>query len=1378
MTGFSSKDDQVASGFTSQTETGFTAQKPTETLPDQPDLSDVQTLKGTPVASGMPTSPAELGSPDPGAGVAAMIEAPVLMASGLPNFIVGTFAKTGNGIINTLNGTDKPWQTAVKQTDEFLKPYTYESRTKQGGAAAKGLTYGMVAITAPYLLPFLGVSEGLSTDMAKKVLTDEQIARLQIANDVLMLGAPGAKAKFDKIKSAYRTAEEFIHEPAFLKLKAEKAKSSSGGVEEHAKADPAHLDELAKSGELGNRSDYKEGDFSGFKGHTAEELEKNDVLRGKYKQSDHFYRGQHEEPTIDKDGNLIISGKRDTLYERNGLLQPGETGVSVTDIPESASGYGEAQAERNGKKEYFLIKFSKDVENKIINEEAESKLVGDVKIPKGKFTIEKRQVDIQKRPAEHVESVAQKADTELPAPREVGPAKPYKKAGFFRRVADSLNIDPMPRTSRVSEPVADEMSQVAGAPGQGNRITQWLVSKVFPNDAEHYPKYLFEKADEKLSARERDLKNQANRRNSFGDLLIKDRIVGIWKTAQERAATAGKTIQELSERLSILQDEYRKQSRGHLAQSASSILPEMEAKIKELTETVEKARADHRYYTEKATNVEAVHPVQEYQQFVARNMISFSKELESWKQHVNPYLDNLLKESKGISEEGQLDTDNTGYLTGARINLVHADVMSPEWENGHVVKNKADMSAKEKPAKDTGKSVTKDPWDREAKGTGSYTTSLYGMLRPVVSKRWQSFTKLRFYDALEKSQLGRLVGPEERVPHEINGRPMVNLGTVEVPVTNAEGKTKTTMKHLFVGEDIAPEVKQLFLDDASTGELPGARLLTDLQLGQIATDAVTHGMNQFSLGNKFFTNEFSRITSKLPLVSPAEASTRFMKTTMKVLKNDPEMIERVKEMGEKGLLRDGYHSSWLAEKVAKLTGRPVLAEAGPFAVGQTLLKMDTAMRITLDDHYSMMVKEGLLKNSETNRRNFILQVGNYNARMMQPWMAQLRKSAISPFIVAGSTFTRNAIRFGTGNPGAETTGFGASMQLRAEHLVKPIIFGTTIPAMWNLYKVGHWQGRPGTPPGHLDMGGEPDENGKFETFNMMVGTPYDRFMRLTGGQAAWEGVNSGKTPYQIAGQAALDSARALKHIAWGPGAEGLFVAATGHDTDFEGRSHLRNRETPAGKLAERARAALEVTSPQAYAAISGENMGTTADESGGPVEKRLTNIGKLVAKAPKTALGVRESHTARTAAEQEMIDRSIHLDQEPDADTKEAKLVLKKGIHLSKTDEAGAIDYLKQKIEKGTITQAQAERAWKDRELPNLIKDFKRFGVQQTATEKGSYAALHIYKMMNEQEKAQVTEILHEKIERAWKKADATKQRELLRVWNSILPEVFRGEEN
>src|SRR5574344_814383 len=123
-----------------------------------------------------------------------------------------------------------------------------------------------------------------------------------------------------------------------------------------------------------------------------------------------YYRGQYEEPIIDKDGNLILKGKQDQLYKDAGYDI--DKGVSATTDMGLAIDYGSNQRyayesdiedkygemDQSWEKQheleeilehgYYLIQFPKSVSNQVIKEGEEVKLIGDVVIPKGSYTIE------------------------------------------------------------------------------------------------------------------------------------------------------------------------------------------------------------------------------------------------------------------------------------------------------------------------------------------------------------------------------------------------------------------------------------------------------------------------------------------------------------------------------------------------------------------------------------------------------------------------------------------------------------------------------------------------------------------------------------------------------------------------------------------------------------------------------------------------------------------------------------------------------------------------------------------------------------------------------------------------------------------------------
>ena len=122
-----------------------------------------------------------------------------------------------------------------------------------------------------------------------------------------------------------------------------------------------------------------------------------------------YYRGQYDEPFINKNGDLILKAREDSLYKKAGLKS---FGVSLTRDLESAVEYGEGQllVRKNLKEEelgydrdswdgerelneiddngYYIIQISDEITNEIIKEAGEVKAIDNVIVPKGKYKIE------------------------------------------------------------------------------------------------------------------------------------------------------------------------------------------------------------------------------------------------------------------------------------------------------------------------------------------------------------------------------------------------------------------------------------------------------------------------------------------------------------------------------------------------------------------------------------------------------------------------------------------------------------------------------------------------------------------------------------------------------------------------------------------------------------------------------------------------------------------------------------------------------------------------------------------------------------------------------------------------------------------------------
>jgi hypothetical protein len=136
-----------------------------------------------------------------------------------------------------------------------------------------------------------------------------------------------------------------------------------------------------------------------LKGYRIKGEEEKEIIQD----NNSYYRGQFEQPKIDSEGDLVLFGVKDRLYEKAGLKS---IGISMTDNLRSAIEYGEGQLEtrknlaideyssdqeleeldENG---YWIIQIPKNISNEIVQEAGEVKIIGDkVIIPKGQYKIE------------------------------------------------------------------------------------------------------------------------------------------------------------------------------------------------------------------------------------------------------------------------------------------------------------------------------------------------------------------------------------------------------------------------------------------------------------------------------------------------------------------------------------------------------------------------------------------------------------------------------------------------------------------------------------------------------------------------------------------------------------------------------------------------------------------------------------------------------------------------------------------------------------------------------------------------------------------------------------------------------------------------------
>lgn len=579
-----------------------------------------------------------------------------------------------------------------------------------------------------------------------------------------------------------------------------------------------------------------------------------------------------------------------------------------------------------------------------------------------------------------------------------------------------------------------------------------------------------------------------------------------------------------------------------------------------------------------------------------------------WLAEVNPEMDQLYNEAKRI--DPNTPQPGRGRVFGARINLL------PETRA-------AEMAAYSDPNSPMPESVTsnyrnpnvkRDPFMKEAKFTGEYSTDAQAVLTNSFGSRMNEVTKIRLVDAITSRGLGVEFGPGEKPPDLIQGQKPVRL-SLKMPVTNENGTTTIAERSLWIRPDLAREVRDVLNTDMALPPSKVYRFLTQIQLAQL-TDITAHLKNVISrLASAPMTKAaYTDALRQFPLVGHTDAIRRIVSITREVLSDSPAIRSELAKISQEGYIRPEYP----AQGIQKVPGIGKVFRGGQ----QLIHTVDTAARISLYRAYDDLVASQRVTDTPENRAQYIQAIGEYNRRLMSPIMRAARDYGASPFIVAGKSFNRLGIRMVTGNPSVEASSTAEAAKMRAVNLVSGLVAASVLPAMLNLGTTGSLGGRPGTPIGAWDLGRPEDETGKHRVIDLMQVLGIRRGLRATGANAAIEGVRQGQTANEITGHMGEDIIQARLHPWLGPGIGFGITALSGKRFD------LRSSPTPmiaknvggGAQYAENARVALENQNPLLYAVLSPALGPAEGQED----DSLLTKMRKGLLKGPASAFGVQD----------------------------------------------------------------------------------------------------------------------------------------------------------
>ncbi len=489
-----------------------------------------------------------------------------------------------------------------------------------------------------------------------------------------------------------------------------------------------------------------------------------------------------------------------------------------------------------------------------------------------------------------------------------------------------------------------------------------------------------------------------------------------------------------------------------------------------------------------------------YQDFLADP--DTRRAIEQHKQQWEEVVDPMYRDAQALDPDAPLPS--RGQQTGARVNL---KAILPGDEPVNMVGPKP-----------RGPSLTatfkrKSPFARQAKGTGqAYEVNYNELIANTFERQLEIANKNAFDKSLVESgnavidKPGRqvMVGDERGVAFPLQRR--VIAGTGQQPFSQAQ--------NIYVRQSLATEYR-IASDVDAPFKIPAlTSMMNVLNKAALAglTDFTVHFSNQMTALFNRPASAGLLADSLLSATGRADVPITLGRAVLKAMQNNEGQLA---ELAKIGALRDPF------------------AKVNP--LGRILGKTDEISRLLLDDTYKRLADAGLVEKSETARREYVNQIGQYNRRLQGPLTRFLRDTGFGPFVTAGKTFNALGVRMVTLSPGAKSTGAFAETALRGNVLSKwvgaSVLLGSLNYLLTNKQKGGGMMGRPGVPIGSLDTGKD-DKQGRPLSIPLLDILGLGRGLRVTGikgyAQAKYLGLTNGT---------ALDaSARDIINSTLGPAA--------------------------------------------------------------------------------------------------------------------------------------------------------------------------------------------------------------------------------------------------
>jgi len=523
----------------------------------------------------------------------------------------------------------------------------------------------------------------------------------------------------------------------------------------------------------------------------------------------------------------------------------------------------------------------------------------------------------------------------------------------------------------------------------------------------------------------------------------------------------------------------------------------------------------------------------EYQEFLRdpKTQDAIQRHKQLWEQEIDPQ----YKMAQGI--DADVDLPSRGLQTGARINL--KALLENEGGTRVVTAGRGSLLSTFK---------RKSPFARHAKGTGErYETDYNEIIANTYARQLEIANQNHFTRMLLEHGLAS-VGP--KAPTTVAGEAPSRAYPLQHRIILSNGKRFAKNENLYLPKSLEEEYRAAVNVDAP-GRVPGLQpFLNVLNKASILSigEFTGHMWNLADAALNLPKGNLLR-DALLKVSGRADVIPTMFSILKKSLSNNTEQLSKLAEIGA---LRENF---------------------GGVATGKVITWFDKTVRLILDDAYQQLAKNGVVENTETARREYINQVGQYNKRAQGPLMRWLRDTGVGPFATAGRAFNVLGVRRLALSPGVKAGSIGAAIALRA-NMLGGIVGMFVLRGVLNYMLSGKVNGREGTRLMDIDLGTD-DKNGKPLRFPVGDLLGPGRGLRVTGIGGAVESKRAGLGTGDTIESGLKQISSAVLSPGWGPGERFASTVLLGRPTVFSPQTAPTARPEQSQRLINLATAAKE-----------------------------------------------------------------------------------------------------------------------------------------------------------------------------------------------------------